>query len=190
MQDEKNEQSGQVPDSEKKEDPAETASEEATATLSLDEELARLQEELEQERDAHLRALADLRNYRQRVAREQAEQARYAAAQLLEALIPTLDHLEMALQSAQEHGEGNTALAEGVWLTYRQLLDTLAQFGLRPIAAQGEVFDPAFHEAVEREEVAPGDPAEGTVTGELRKGYVLHERVLRPAQVRVAVARE
>jgi molecular chaperone GrpE len=159
------------------------------AEETLDDELARLQEELEQERDAHLRALADLRNYRDRVAREHAQQVRYANASLLESLIPTLDHLEMALQAAQEHGEGGTALAEGVYLTQRQLLDTLAQAGLQPITALGEVFDPARHEALDREEVAPGDPAEGTVTAELRKGYTLHDRVLRPAQVRVAVAK-
>lgn len=158
--------------------------------LPLDEALARLQEELEQERDAHLRALADLRNYRDRVAREHAQQIRYANAALLESLIPSLDHLEMALQAAQEHGEADTALAEGVYLTLRQLLDTLAQAGLQPIAALGEVFDPSRHEALEREEVAPGDPTEGTVTAELRKGYMLNDRVLRPAQVRVAVARE
>ncbi|HEY3396549.1 MAG TPA: nucleotide exchange factor GrpE [Armatimonadota bacterium] len=158
--------------------------------LTLEEGLARLQGELEQERDSHLRALADLRNYRQRVAREQAEQTRFGLARLLESLLPTLDHLEMALAAAQEHGEGETALAEGVWLTYRQLLDTLGQYGLQPIAALGAVFDPAHHEAVDAEPVAAGDPAEGTVVEELRKGYLLHERLLRPAQVRVAVARD
>jgi len=160
------------------------------AEETLDEQLARLQEELEQERDAHLRALADLRNYRDRVAREHVQQVRYANAALMEALIPTLDHLEMALQAAQEHGEGDTALAEGVYLTQRQLLDTLAQAGLQPIAALGEVFDPSRHEAVDREEVAPGDPAEGKVTAELRKGYMLYDRILRPAQVRVAMGKK
>ncbi len=155
---------------------------------TLNDQLAHLQEELEQERDAHLRALADLRNYRDRVAREHAQQARYATAALLESLIPTLDHLEMALEAAQAHGEGDTSLAEGVYLTQRQLLDVLAQAGLQPIAALGEVFDPARHEALDGEQVAPGDPAEGTVTAELRKGYLLHDRVLRPVQVRVAVA--
>ena len=155
---------------------------------TLDEQLSHLQEELEQERAAHLRALADLRNYRDRVVRESAQQVRYATARLLEGLLPTLDHLEMALQAAQEHGEGGTALAEGVYLTQRQLQDTLAQAGLQAIPALGEVFDPTRHEALDREEVAPDDPAEGTVTAELRKGYALHDRVLRPAQVRVAVA--
>ena len=164
-------------------EPTEDPSEE-----TLDDQLAHLQEELEQERDAHLRALADLRNYRDRIAREQAQQLRYATAGLLDSLLPTLDHLEMALQAAQEHGEGGTSLAEGVYLTQRQLVDTLAQAGLQPIAALGEVFDPTRHEAIDREEVAPGDPAEGTVTAELRRGYLLHDRVLRPAQVRVAVA--
>jgi molecular chaperone GrpE len=155
---------------------------------ALDDPLAHLQTELEEERDAHLRSLAELRNYRQRMAREQAEERKYAISGVLEALIPTLDHLEMALYAAQEHGEGQTALAEGVWMTYRQLQDVLAGFGLQVIRAEGEVFDPSRHEALEREEVAPGDPGEGTVAAELRKGYMLHDRVLRPAQVRVAVA--
>jgi len=152
--------------------------------------LAHLQAELEAERDAHLRSLAELRNYRERISREQVEQRKYAVQGVLEALIPTLDHLEMALRAAQEHGEGETALAEGVWMTYRQILDTLAGFGLQVIPTEGEIFDPSRHDAFEREEVTPGDPAEGTVTAELRKGYVLHDRVLRPAQVRVAVAKE
>jgi molecular chaperone GrpE len=151
--------------------------------------LGLLQAALEQERDAHLRALADLRNYRQRVAREQAEQARYVNQQLLSSLLPTLDHLEMALRAAEVHGEGGTALAEGVWLTYRQMLDTLAPYGLQPIPAEGEFFDPARHEALEREEVTGGTPCEGTITAELRKGWRLHDRILRPAQVRVAVER-
>ncbi len=155
---------------------------------SLDEQFARLQAEIEQERDAHLRALADLRNYRDRVAREFEQHTRFATASLLESLLPTLDHLDMALQAAQEHGESETSLAEALYLTQRQLLDTLAQAGLQPIAALGEVFDPTRHEAVAREEVAPGDPSEGTVTQELRRGYLLHDRVLRPAQVRVAVS--
>ena len=157
---------------------------------TLDDQLTHLQEELEQERDAHLRALADLRNYRDRVVRDSAQQVRYATARLLEGLLPTLDHLEMALAAAQEHGEGNTALAEGVYLTQRQLLDTLASAGLQVIPALGEIFDPNCHEALDSEEVAPGDPAEGTVTAEHRKGYQLHDRVLRPAQVRVAMAKD
>ena len=151
--------------------------------------LEQLQAELEQERDAHLLALADLRNYRQRMTRDQAEQARYQAGQVLQALIPTLDHLEMALKAAEEHGEGGTALAEGVYLTYRQLVETLEQFGLRALPAQGALFDPTRHEAVDREEVELGGPPEGTVVAELRKGWLLHDRVLRPAQVRVAVPR-
>jgi molecular chaperone GrpE len=150
--------------------------------------LARLQAELEGERDAHLRSIAELRNYRQRMGREQEEQRKYALAGVLEALIPTLDHLEMALRAAQEHGEGQTALAEGVWMTYRQMVETLGQFGLQAIPAEGQVFDPNRHEALEREEVQPGDPSEGLITAELRRGYLLGERVVRPAQVRVAAA--
>ena len=155
-----------------------------------DDPLGRLQAELEAERDAHLRSLAELRNYRERLLREQAEERKYALSGVLEALLPTLDHLEMALQAAQEQGEGGTALAEGVGMTYRQMTETLARFGLQAMPAAGEVFDPNRHEAMYSEAVAPGDPAEGTVTAELRRGYMLHERVLRPAQVRVAIAAE
>ncbi len=157
---------------------------------SLQAQLAALEEELASERDAHLRARAELRNYRQRIAKEYAEQAKYASDPLLEALLPTLDHLEMALQAAQDHGEGDTGLAEGVGLTYRQLMATLAQFGLTPIKAEGEFFDPARHEVAERVEVSSGEPCEGTILAELRKGYMLHDRVLRPAQVCVAVEKQ
>jgi molecular chaperone GrpE len=155
--------------------------------LSLDEELARLSEALDREQDAHLRAVAELRNYRQRAAREQAEQSKYAVAEVLSVLIPSLDHLEMALETATEQEETTTALAEGVWMTFRQLLDTLGQFGLKRIPTDGEFFNPDWHEAVEREEVEGEVPCEGTITGTLRTGYMLHDRVLRPADVRVAV---
>lgn len=172
-------------------DPPDEGTEPADVELPEPEEdpLDHLEAELEAEKEAHLRTIAELRNYRQRMARDQEEQRKYAISGVIEELLPTLDHLEMALLAAQEHGEGGTALAEGVWMTYRQLLETLGRFGLQVISGEGEVFDPQKHEALEAEEVAPGDPIEGTVTGVLRKGYMLHDRVVRPAQVRVAVAR-
>ena len=153
-------------------DPMDEGVDAAAGEFSLPQEdpLDHLETELEAEKDAHLRTLAELRNYRQRMAREQEEQRQYTVSGVLEALLPTLDHLEMALAAAQEHGEGQTALAEGVWMTYRQMLDALGRFGLQLIPGEGEVFDPQRHEALEAEEVAAGDPSEGTVTAVLRKG--------------------
>ena len=131
--------------------------------------------------DRYLRAVADFENFRKRADREKDDFRRYAIQNLLRDLLPVLDNFDRAL----EHAEEGDDFHKGVLLIYKQLWDVLQRSGLKPIAETGVRFDPNIHEAVIREE----DPsvASHTVTAVLQKGYYLHDRLLRPALVKVAV---
>lgn len=137
--------------------------------------------ELAELRDRHLRLRADLDNFRKRVERERDETRRYALAEPMRELLPVLDNLERAA-SAQGQPED---LRRGVEMITRQLADVLERFGLAEVPALGESFDPQVHEAVAREESA--EVTRPTVVAELQRGYWLHDRLLRPAMVRVAL---
>jgi molecular chaperone GrpE len=147
-------------------------------------DVARLEREIADLRDRSIRTLADFDNYRKRADREREENRRYAVSELLRELIGVVDNLELALQSSGTAED----LKRGVELTLKQFADLLKRHGVRPVAALGERFDPAQHEAVSRHE----DPAAAvpTVVEELRRGYFLHDRLLRPSMVRVAVPAE
>ena len=144
-------------------------------------DLAGLQAELAELRDRSVRTLADFDNYRKRVARERHEETRYAVTDLAQDILAVVDNLERALGS-----EGSVEdLKQGVDMIYRQLQSTLSRHGIRRVVALGELFDPSVHEAVMRIEDAEVD--EPTVRDELQSGYTLHERLLRPSMVKVAV---
>jgi molecular chaperone GrpE len=148
-------------------EPAETSGAEAVADLKT--------------RLAYLTAEFD--NFRKRAAREREAQAAFGNEQLLRAILPFLDNLERALGQT---GASTEAVLEGVRMTYDMFLAELRKFGLEQLSSEGEVFDPARHEAI-GSLVWEGKP-EGTVLSEAHKGYMLHGRLLRPAQVMVAVA--
>ena len=151
-----------------------------------DEELAAEQEPAAEESapapdDAYLRLAADFDNYRKRVAREQAELTQRANERLLNELLPVLDDLERALQAAAEHEEAK--LEEGVRLVHQALYGLVTRHGLKEIDTDG-AFDPHVHEAMLAQ---PGNGAEeGSVLQVLQKGYLLGDKVLRPARVIVA----
>jgi molecular chaperone GrpE len=162
--------------SESPEDDAdETGGEEAEGDLS------ELQAELVELRNRSVRTLADFDNYRKRVARERSEEKRFAAAELAQDILAVVDNLERAL------GSGGSAedLKQGVEMIHKQLQGTLGRHGIQRVMALGELFDPALHEAVMRVEEA--DVEVPTVCDELQSGYTLHERLLRPSMVKVAV---
>lgn len=144
-------------------------------------ELNELEAELAELRDRSVRTLADFDNYRKRVARERAEEKRYAAAGLAQDILAVVDNLERALGS-----EGSVAdLKQGVHMVRKQLDTILERHGVERVAALGEPFDPTLHEAVMRVEDA--EVMEPRVREELQSGYTLHDRLLRPAMVKVAV---
>jgi molecular chaperone GrpE len=140
-----------------------------------------LRQENQELKNRYLRTLADFDNLRKRTEREKTDFFRYATAAVLKDLLPVFDNFDRALS----HSEANDEFHKGVELIYKQLYDVLYRHGLRPIDQAGVHFDPNIHEAVVREE-DPSVPSH-TVTEILQKGYFLHDRLLRPALVKVAV---
>ena len=147
---------------------------------AAEDELARVKAERDQLLDRLARQQAEFENARKRAGREQRDFKDYAVAEAVQSLLPVLDSFERALKAAPA-GE----FRNGVELIYKQLAESLAKLGVRPIAAAlGEPFDPRRHEAVEVvESTAVPDHH---VLEELQRGYMLKERLLRPAMVRVA----
>ncbi len=132
-----------------------------------------------------LRTTADFDNYKKRMVREKQESVKYANEALLTKLIPLLDNFEMAIAAAQGNShEALQSLQTGVGMIFQQLKSTLTEAGLEEIDAAGGPFDPNWHEAVSQLETA--DAPEGHVAQQLRKGYKLRDRLLRPASVIVA----
>jgi molecular chaperone GrpE len=147
------------------------------------EQLAQLKVELDKYKDIALRAVADLDNYRKRMAREKDDAIRYANANFLERLIPILDNFELGLQAAKAGG-GQSAILDGMTMVFKQLQDFLASCGVETIEATGEHFDPNVHEAIAQEENP--EVEEGIVIRQVRKGYRLKDRLIRPANVVVS----
>ncbi len=132
-----------------------------------------------------LRTSADFDNFKKRAAREKQEAVKYANESLLQKLVPILDTLDMALAAAQNAGpQAGQSLQTGLSMIGQQLKSVLADNGLEEVDAIGKPFDPNLHEAISQEETA--DAPEGQVIQQLRKGYKLRERLLRPASVVVA----
>jgi molecular chaperone GrpE len=163
------------------------STEESSAATSTEQPPAADPAELLKQRDDYydrlLRKTAEFDNYRKRTERERAQLSEAAAADLLEELLPLVDDMERALK-ADAGSEGADAIRRGVELIHKQLLETLRKRGVRPIESLGAAFDPHFHQAVAHE------PAEGRRDGEVieefRRGYMLGDRLLRPAMVKVA----
>lgn len=132
-----------------------------------------------------VRVTADFDNYKKRAAREREEAIRYANESLIERLIPILDNFDMALLAAlSSQTTGNDSLKTGVSMIATQLRGTLTECGLEEVDAAGKAFDPNLHEAVSQQETA--EIEEGMVVQQLRKGYKLKQRLLRPATVIIA----
>ncbi|MGC9194239.1 MAG: nucleotide exchange factor GrpE [Syntrophobacteraceae bacterium] len=144
--------------------------------------LKKRDQELKEAQERTLRLAAELDNTRKRLEREKADCISYANESIMRHLVEVVDNLERAI----EHGEkeNSSGLLEGVKMTLKTFLDVLAKFGAVPFESIGVVFDPNKHEAVLQEENP--DYPDMTVTKEFQKGYMLRERLLRPARVAVA----
>jgi len=149
---------------------------------AFQEEMANLQQEIVRFKELYLRKLADFDNYRKRQEREMGEFRRFAKAELMRDCLPVLDNLERALAVP---GVDTGGLREGVELVLRQFKDVLGRHGLSEVDPIDHPFDPTQHEAISRNEVS--GVLEPTVVQVLQKGYVLGERLVRPALVIVAV---
>jgi len=144
-------------------------------------------EEIKALQDKYLRLAAEFDNYKRLSLREQRDSARFANEGLLKELLPILDNLERAVRSSKEK-QRRDGLIQGVELTLKQFMETLAKFGVRPIASVGQAFDPSRHEAVAR--VESNTVPAGSVVDEFQRGYYLHDRILRPAMVTVSAAEQ
>jgi molecular chaperone GrpE len=173
-----------TPEIQETQDPSGTSETSATSETSETSEIETLRQEIADLRDRSLRTLADFDNFRKRAERERQEIRRYALLEPLREFLPIADNLERALSA----GGSAEDLKRGVELILRQMQELLRRFGAREVPSDGESFNPMVHEAVAR--VESGEVTVPTVTETLVRGYVLHDRLLRPAMVKVAVPPE
>jgi molecular chaperone GrpE len=153
-----------------------------TAEKRIRQELEKCKEKMKDYHDKHLRALAELENYRKRVEEERLQIAQYTKEDLICEFLPILDNFEMALYHVQNTTEPEK-ITEGIKLVERQVHNILKNKGLKAIEAKGKKFDPHIHEAIIQEE--NDKYPEGFIIEELRKGYTLGGKVIRPSQVKV-----
>jgi molecular chaperone GrpE len=155
---------------------------ELTPQEKLQEQLAEKTREAAENYDKWLRLLAEFDNFKKRTQKEKADLMKFGNESLLRSILPILDNLERAI----DHGKGSqnsSSLLEGLEITLRQFLNTLERFGVKPLSARGEVFDPEKHEAVSQQE---SDQEPNRVISEIEKGYIYQDRLLRPARVIVS----
>lgn len=150
----------------------------------------RLAEELEEARaeaallkDRYLRTAAEMENQRKRLDRERSEYLQFGLSDLLKELLTVVDNFERAIAAGDEAGP--ESFRAGIGLIHKQMLDLLRKRGVTPVEAENDIFDPAFQQAIVTEESA--ETEEPRVAEELQRGYRLHDRLLRPALVRVLV---
>jgi molecular chaperone GrpE len=160
---------------------AETGLEPVALDASVEAEIERLESEIEELRDIHLRKLAEFDNFRKRTERERVEIRRHANEEFVREILPVLDNFERALEHGPNSDSG--AFREGVEMIAKQFWDTLERLGIKKVDPMGERFSPEFHEAVHR--VEDESMEAGTVASVLAKGYVYNGRLIRPAMVGV-----
>lgn len=150
----------------------------------LERKLKATEEEAKETYDRFLRVSAEFDNYKKRSAREMEDFRKFANQSLLKEMLSVVDNLELAINSANVNPKSYSSLKEGLDLTHREIMRVFDKFNVRPIESKGKSFDPTYHEAVMQEET--DDYPENTVINEMQKGYLIHDRLLRPAMVVVA----
>jgi molecular chaperone GrpE len=172
----------ELPPADGDERPSESAAGSASTTQpsGVEAELQKLKAERDTLLDRLARAQAEFENARKRAIREQQDFRDFATIDTIKSLLPVVDSFERALQAKSDSGD----FRSGVELIYKQLQDVLAKWGVQPIPAKGQPFDPRFHEAIEMVETT--DVPDHEVIEEWQRGYKYKERLLRPAMVKVA----
>lgn len=153
-------------------------------TLASTEELDRLKALAEENEKRYLRAQADFDNFRRRTQKEKEDLAKYASMKLITELVPVIDNFERAIATAPANTESDS-FAKGVGMIFRQLESVLQAEGLTAMQTVGEAFNPEFHQAIMQ--VESDEHEEGVVVEEVQKGYMLKDKVLRPAMVKVSM---
>ncbi len=147
-----------------------------------------LEEESKETYDRFLRVSAEFENYKKRSAREMSEFKKFANESLIKELLLVVDNMERAINSSNDEENSNNGLIEGVDMTLKELLKIFEKFGVKQVESMEKPFDPNFHQAVMQQE--NDEHPNNTVINELQKGYIINERLLRPAMVVVSMAKE
>ncbi|VAW45591.1 Heat shock protein GrpE [hydrothermal vent metagenome] len=175
-----------IPTVEETLDASDEALEQAQEAVSEDVEalLAELRSEAEKHKDMALRIQADMENLRRRTRLDVENAHKYALDKFVNALIPAMDSMEMGMEAASKEEASIESIREGIDMTFKQLLDVLAEFNVERIDPKGEKFDPQQHEAMTM--IPSPDHESNTVVDVIQKGYSLNERLVRAARVIVA----
>ncbi|MEE4264125.1 MAG: nucleotide exchange factor GrpE [Desulfobacteraceae bacterium] len=150
----------------------------------LEAKLEAREQEAKENYDRLLRVSAEFENYKKRTTRELEEFRKFANQSLIKEMLSVVDNLELAMNSTNGNKTIDQGLLQGLDMTHKEILKVFEKFNVKPIEAKGLAFDPNFHEAVMQEATDEFD--ENTVINELQKGYLIHDRLLRPAMVVVA----
>ncbi|MDL1963298.1 MAG: nucleotide exchange factor GrpE [Deltaproteobacteria bacterium] len=184
MTDHKNEIKKKAADDEHVADNEASSKKDSNKTIESSKKVKSVEEELKETYDRFLRVSAEFENYKKRSAREMSEFKKFANESLIKELLLIIDNLELAINSSKDEENSNNGLIEGIDMTLKKLLKILGEFGLKQIESLEKPFDPNFHQAVMQEET--DKHSQNTVIKELQKGYILNERLLRPAMVVVS----
>jgi molecular chaperone GrpE len=150
----------------------------------LAEKLKSKEQEAQENYDRLLRVSAEFENYKKRASREMEEFRKFSNQSLIKEMLSVVDNLELAINSTNGHETIDKGLLDGLEMTHKEILKVFEKFNVKPISAIGQPFDPTFHEAVMQEETV--EYPNNTVINELQKGYLIHDRLLRPSMVVVA----
>lgn len=150
----------------------------------LEEKVTNKELEAKQTYDRFLRVSAEFENYKKRSSREMIEFRKYANESLITELLTVVDNIERAISTSSSDDQANSCIIEGVSLTLKEILKVFDNFGVTPIESLCKTFDPNFHQAVMQEESE--EHPDNTVIAELQKGYMIHDRLLRPSMVVVS----
>jgi len=151
---------------------------------ALKEEIGKKESENKELKDKLLRTLADFDNYKKRISKEKEDLLKFGNESLVLELLPVLDCFDHAITAAKKSNDEN--IIQGVWLVKKQMIDSLAKLGVKEIEAIDKPYDPHFHEAMSKQE---SDKPENTVLIELRKGYTLNGKLIRPSMVIVSAGK-
>jgi len=151
---------------------------------ALEEKLDSVEQEAKDNYDRWLRVSAEFENYQKRAAREMNDFRKFANESFVKAMLPVVDSLDRAIESSSNDKHADRSMLEGVNMTLKEILKVFDQFNVKPFESLGKSFDPSFHQAVMQEETEAHP--ENSVVKELQKGYMIHDRLLRPAMVVVS----
>jgi molecular chaperone GrpE len=150
----------------------------------MEEKVESLKKEAAENHDRLLRVAAEFENYKKRAAREMNDFRKFANESFVKAMLPVVDSLDLAIESSSNDKHANNSMVEGVNMTLKEILKVFEQFGVKRFESIGNTFDPSLHQAVMQEETKAYP--DNTVSKELQKGYMIHDRLLRPAMVVVS----